>query len=181
MSNDEILDKVDEKGSIIGQAPRSVFHSDPSIIHAVVHCWIFNPKGEILWQQRSHKKVQAPGQWDMSSGGHILSGEKPKETLRRELNEELGLTDVDYELVEKYVQRHETQTEFVYLYYAIIDKDNTDLKLQKEEVEQVQWIEPSKAQQLVLDGKIDSTDFIFTQITKILRFMSIKKGLFKQD
>ena len=174
MSEFEILDQVDKNGNVIGQAPRNIFHSDPSKIHAVVHCWLFNNKGEILWQQRSFQKDTSPGFWDMSCGGHILSGHKPEETLRRELEEELGLVDVDFHLVDKYIFNHKTQTELVYLYYGIIDCPISEIKIQKKEVEQVEWIDPSVAQKLVLDGKRESTDFVFTQITKILRYLAFE-------
>lgn len=174
MAESEILDQVDKDGNIIGQARRSVFHSDPTKIHAVVHCWLLNSKGEILWQQRSLQKATSPGAWDMSCGGHILSGQKPEETLRRELEEELGLVDVNFNLVEKYVLTHKTQTELIYLYYGIIDTLTTEMKLQKEEVEQVEWIDPSIAQTLALSGERECTDFVFTQITKILRHLAFK-------
>ncbi len=77
MSESEILDIVDKNGKILGQAPRSKFHNDNSLIHSVIHCWVFNSKGQILWQQRSKKKKMAPGKWDVSCGGHILSGDTP--------------------------------------------------------------------------------------------------------
>lgn len=88
--------------------------------------------------------------------------------MARELEEELGLINVDFKLVEKYVQGVKTQTELIHLYYAIIDTDISEMKLQEIEVEKVEWIEPSKAQQMVLDRERESTNCIFTQITKIL-------------
>lgn len=169
MSESEILDQVDEQGNVIGKAQRSVFHSDPSKIHAVVHCWLFNNSGEILWQQRSMQKTTSPGKWDMSCGGHILSGDTPEKTLEKELNEELGLKNVDIQLVDKYIQGNEKQTELIYLYYAIIDTPIAQMQLQTEEVERVEWIDPSIAQQLVIDENRESTDFIFSQVTKILK------------
>lgn len=84
MAEHELIDKVDREGNIVGTAPRSEFHKNPNLIHRVVHCWIFNSNGQILWQQRSLKKVQSPGKWDMSCGGHVLSGDEPNDTLIRE-------------------------------------------------------------------------------------------------
>lgn len=60
MAESELLDQVDEQGNVIGKAKRSEFHSDPSKIHAVVHCWLFNKEGQILWQQRSLQKAISP-------------------------------------------------------------------------------------------------------------------------
>ena len=170
MAETEILDQVDENGKVIGQAPRSVFHSSPNMIHAVVHCWLFSNKGNILWQQRSMQKVTSPWKWDMSCGGHILSGHNPETTLKRELEEELGLTDIEVKFIEKYIHGNDTQTELIYLYYGIID-ETTEFRLQKDEVEKVEWIKPSVAQQKVLDGERDSTDFIFREVTRILEYL----------
>lgn len=87
----EILDSVDKSGRILGQATGDEFHRNPKLIHRVVHCWIFNKKGQLLWQQRSLTKKLSPGKWDMSCGGHIPHNEQPKDTLKQELHEELGI------------------------------------------------------------------------------------------
>lgn len=170
MAEDEILDQVDKDGNVIGQAPRHVFHSNPSMIHPVVHCWVFNKKGEVLWQQRSLQKATSPGKWDMSCGGHILSGHNAEETIVRELDEELGLKNIKCTLVDRYIRGNEKQTEFVYLYFAIADVDVSELTLQEIEVEKVEWIDPSLAQDMVLKGERESTEYIFSQVTKILTY-----------
>ena len=61
MEIDEMLDVVDEKGKVVGQQKRAVCHANPNFIHPVVHCWIFNNKGQVLWQQRSYNVDGAPG------------------------------------------------------------------------------------------------------------------------
>ena len=169
MSPSEILDIVDEKGKVIGQASRAECHSNPKLIHQVSHCWIFNNKGQILWQLRSLKKLEGPGAWDMSCGGHVPTGEKPDITLQRELKEELGLENVDFNFVEKYVRGNEKQTELIYLYYAIVDKTETEFVIQKDEVEKVKWIDVHEAQTLYKEGKVESTEFVISQVSRILQ------------
>jgi isopentenyl-diphosphate delta-isomerase type 1 len=169
MSETEILDIVDVDGNVIGQAPRSEFHKNPNIIHSVVQCWIFNSKGQILWQQRSMKKAQAPGKWDMSCGGHVLSGQTPEDTLIKEFEEELNIKDAKTFFVEKYIRTHQTQTELIYLYYATTDAKESDFKLQEDEVEKVEWIDIDKAINMVVNKERDATDWIFTQVPKILQ------------
>jgi isopentenyl-diphosphate delta-isomerase type 1 len=176
MAENEILDIVDQEGNVIGQAPRHELHQNPKLIHRVVHCWIFNHKGQVLWQQRSMQKVQAPGMWDMSCGGHILSGDTPEESLARELEEELGVKHANPTFIEKYVRGNESQTELIYLYYAIIDQPANTFKLQKEEVEQVEWIDIENAMTLVREGKREATSFIFTQVPKILQTVFAQKA-----
>ena len=174
MSQNELLPIVNEAGKVIGKATRKECHSNPKLIHPVVHCWLFNTKGEVLWQQRSLQKDTSPGKWDMSCGGHIQYGESPQDTLRRELAEELGLTNIDPTFVCKFLYKKPSQTELVYLYYAIVDIKAQDIKFQKEEIETLEWIKPDVAQKLVLENKRQATKFIFTEVTKILRFLAFK-------
>ena len=169
MSLSEILDLVNEEGKIIGQAPRSECHGNPTLIHQVVHCWLFNNKRQVLWQQRSLSKDSSPGHWDMSCGGHVPAGEKPEDTLKRELYEELGLESVNTNLIDKYIRGNDEQTEYIYLYYAVIDRSENEFKLQKSEVEQVKWIDVAEAQMQYATGKVKSTEFIISQVSLILQ------------
>jgi hypothetical protein len=113
----------------------------------------------------------------MSCGGHILSGDTPDSTLKRELEEELGIVSIKPKLVDKYVLTHTTQSELIYLYYAITEFEPSQLDLQKEEVEKVEWIDPSEAQRMVLEEERESTQFVFTQITKILNFIAFPDNI----
>lgn len=169
MKNDELLDLVNENGEVVGQAPRSECHNNPKLIHQVVHCWIFNNKGQFLWQQRSLKKKESPGKWDMSCGGHIPAGEEPLDGLIREVKEELGIENITPRFVERYIQGNDKQTEMIYLYYLIINKKETEFVLQKDEVEQVKWFDPYQALLLASSNRIDSTDWIFSQMPRVLQ------------
>lgn len=176
----EILDVVDANGTVISQAIRWECHQDPSLIHRVAHCWIFNSSGQVLWQLRSPGKDSSPGLWDMSCGGHVAHGETPESTLSRELREELGLTRVKYKFVEKYLRTSADarQTELIYLYYAVVDKPADKFVIPEAEVEQVRWIDVAEAQMLYLGGQVPATDFIVTQVSRILQyiFMSAHKS-----
>ncbi len=174
-NTDEILDIVNEDGVITGTAPRSLCHTDPTLIHQVVHCWIFNKTGQVLWQQRSYSKDSSPGKWDMSVGGHVPNGEKPNQSIKRELLEELSIKNIKLTLIDKYIQRFPTQTEFIYLYFAIVNKPANKFKLQKTEVQQVVWIDPAEAQLKFAKAEISSTEFIISQVTKILQKLAFKK------
>lgn len=89
--DDEILEIVNEEGEVLGLAPRSEIHGNPSLWHRVVHVLVFNRKGELLLQKRSMDKDVAPGRWDTSVGGHVNPGESLVKAAARELMEELGV------------------------------------------------------------------------------------------
>ncbi len=56
----------------------------------VVACALIDPDGRVLVAQRPEGKSMA-GLWEFP-GGKIEAGERPEETLIRELREELGIT-----------------------------------------------------------------------------------------
>jgi isopentenyldiphosphate isomerase len=91
--SEELFDIVDEQGNVIGTAPRSKCHGDPSLIHRTAHVFVFHPDGNsILLQLRRKDKDIQPGKWDTSVGGHLDHGEDYETAAYRELREELGFT-----------------------------------------------------------------------------------------
>lgn len=172
MSEQEILDIVNENDEVIGSAPRAECHSNPNLIHRVVHCWLINADGQFLWQQRSKLKKQSPGKWDMSCGGHILSGAQPYEELVRELEEELGVKDIELTFIERYIIGNESQTEMVHLFLGYCDLKESNFTLQKEEVEKVKWFDYHDALSKFINKELESTDFVFNQLSRIYQYLA---------
>ncbi len=90
----ELFDIVDEHDRVIGQAPRSRCHGDPSLIHRAAHVLVFDSRDRLLLQKRSAAKDIQPGRWDTSVGGHLAPGEDYLAAARREMGEELGISGV---------------------------------------------------------------------------------------
>lgn len=169
MAELEYLDQVDKNGKVIGCRPRSEFHNNPRIIHPVVHCWLFNSKGQILLQKRASTKQTYPGHWDISAAGHISSGENHETTLLRECGEELGVVPQKYLLCDKYVFRQEQQTELIYLFAGLVNIPRGKFKLQTEEVEEIEWVDIDRAISESAFGKRKSTPWVCNQLPKILQ------------
>ena len=106
---------VDEEGHVIGSATRGECHSGSKLLHPVVHLHVFNSKGEVYLQRRPDWKDIQPGKWDTAVGGHIDYGETPEDALRREVREELGITDFQPQFVEKYIFESARERELVYV------------------------------------------------------------------
>lgn len=89
----EYFDLVTEDDKqIIGKAGRNECHGNPSLIHRAVRIMLFHPDGRLLLQKRSRNKKVQGGKWDAAVGGHVTSGEKISDALKRELEEEIGIT-----------------------------------------------------------------------------------------
>ena len=117
----EIFPVVDEEGSVIGKATRGECHNGSRLLHPVVHLHVFNSSGDIYLQKRPKWKDIQPGKWDTAVGGHIDYGETPVEALRREVREELGITDFIPTFVGKYVFDSQRERELVYVNSTVYD------------------------------------------------------------
>ena len=102
-NNEEMFPVVDEEGNIIAAATRGECHNGSKLLHPVIHLHVFNSKGELYLQKRPDWKDIQPGKWDTSVGGHIDLGESVDIALRRETQEELGITDVVPEELTRYI------------------------------------------------------------------------------
>lgn len=111
----ELFPIVDEEGNVTGKATRGECHNGSRLLHPVVHLHVFNSKGDIYLQKRPEWKDIQPGKWDTAVGGHVDYGETPEKALRREVREELGITDFEPEFVDKYVFDSKRERELVYV------------------------------------------------------------------
>ena len=97
-NSEEIFPVVDAAGNVVGKATRGECHGGSMLLHPVVHLHVFNSRGELYLQKRPAWKDIQPGRWDTAVGGHVDYGETIAEALRREVREELGITDLSVPL-----------------------------------------------------------------------------------
>ncbi len=120
-NNEEMFPLVDEQGNIIGAAKRGECHNGSKLLHPVVHLHVFNSKGELYLQKRPEWKDIQPGKWDTAVGGHIDLGENVERALKREVREELGITDFQPEVITSYVFESPREKELVYSYKTVYE------------------------------------------------------------
>ncbi len=121
-NREEIIAEIDEEGKLIGKMSRTKAHDDSMKLHPVIHVHILNSKGEVLLQKRSKKKRIQAGKWDTAVGGHISYGEDIKTALVRETQEELGLRELDFKFVTKYIWKSDIERELVFVFAANVEK-----------------------------------------------------------
>lgn len=121
-NSEEMFPIVDESGSIIGKATRGECHGGSGLLHPVVHLHLFDADGSIYLQKRPEWKDIQPGRWDTAVGGHVGYGESVEEALKREVSEEIGLTDFAPVFETRYVFESDRERELVHVFFAKADR-----------------------------------------------------------
>lgn len=154
----ELLDICGEDGLPTGAViEREAAHRD-GVLHRTAHVWIVRRKGgrwQILLQKRSRTKDSFPGFYDTSSAGHIPAGEEPLPSALRELEEELGLCAQPEQLLrighirscyeKQFYGRPFRDNEYINVFLYNGEVDETALRLQESEVEEVRWFDLEEA------------------------------------
>ena len=119
----------------------------------VVHLAVFSSDGKILIQRRTDDKSSWAGLWDITLGGHVISGETSYQGVCRELSEELGLKMNKESLRPSFTINFSNGFDDYYITEMNVDIMN--LTLQPDEVSAVAWAEKEEIMSM-----IDSGDFI---------------------
>jgi isopentenyldiphosphate isomerase len=117
----EYFPLVTDDGQVIGKASRAECHSGSFLLHPVVHLHVFNSNGELYLQKRAMDKDIQPGKWDTSVGGHVDFGEEVTHALRREVEEELGITAFEPVFILRYKFVSDKEAELVHSYRTVYD------------------------------------------------------------
>lgn len=100
-SDSERLILVDKDDQEIGSLDKASCHDGDGVLHRAFSLFIFNPRGELLLQQRSASKRLWPLYWSNSCCSHPRVGETMEEATSRRLAEELNV-DAELEFVYKF-------------------------------------------------------------------------------
>ena len=93
MSDDELVDVVDEQDRVVTQATRREVRAR-NLRHRSAYILVFNPAGQLFVHRRVDTKDSYPGFWDVAVGGVLSAGEDYEKGARRELCEELAIGEV---------------------------------------------------------------------------------------
>lgn len=133
---EELFDVVNERDEVLYPLARSAVHRQ-LLLHRAVHVFVFDSRGWLLIHRRSPLKEEFPNVWTSSCSGHVSAGETYDETAPRELQEELGITGVSLERLQKFGACAETSWEFTVLYRTVTDQS---LSPDAGEMTAVEWV-----------------------------------------
>lgn len=115
--------------------------------YITVMVFVQNSMGQVLLQQRSKDKG---GAW-ATTGGHPKSGETSLMGMQSEILEELGIKIAPSKLI--LFKTIQTEDDFLDLYYLQQDINLNDIKIQEEEVQNVNWFTKSQIESMITSGE----------------------------
>ena len=120
------------------------------LLRVVIHISVINSAGKMLIQRRQPFKHGWPGMWDVTVGGHILSGETSSCGAQRELFEELGIEADMSNMRPSFTVNF--RSGFDDYYILRMDPELSSLKLQPEEVCDAAWADEDEIFRLIDEG-----------------------------
>ena len=135
----EMMDIYDENRIPLGRQRERHSPMVPGEYRLVIHVVVFDSRGRMLIQRRTHLKEAWPGRWDVTIGGGVDAGETSRQGAEREFREELGYPlslagEIPYVSVN-------FPGGFDDYYLVNLDLPLEELRLQREEVAEVRWAE----------------------------------------
>lgn len=142
-SNEQVV-LVDEQNQKLGLADKYEVHTADTPLHRAFSLFLFNPKGELLLQQRAAVKKTWPNIWSNSVCGHPADGESFEAAAIRRADYEIGiqLTKTDVKIMlPKYRYRYEhlgvVENEFC---PVLVGFGNFTPKPNPNEVQNTRWV-----------------------------------------
>ena len=155
----EILDLYDDMGKKLDET--IVRGTKPDIGKNIMLsvAYIRNNSGLYLIQKQSNEK----GNKYSSTGGHVIHNENGLETIIREINEELGINNVEDNIKHITTFKYPTKACIFNVYLLEIgDLDISSIKIQQEEVSKIAWYDKSKINELIKNGNfLETHAYIF--------------------
>ena len=155
----KLIDVLSDSGLRTGEIlPRAEIHRLGKR-HRAVHLYLFNSRNELLLQRRALTVDHAASFFGISVTAHIDAGEFSSDTVRREVQEELGLdaSQLKIEFLFSFFQEailNETyiDRQFNDIYVTRADIDPETIQFDRSEVSEVKFVSFEHFQDMVSDS-----------------------------
>ncbi len=129
---------VNEQDEIISYKERE--ETTREDIRRIVALHVFNEKGEVLIAKRQSTKTIDPNLWGPAVAGTVDEGFDYDQTVLKEAEEEIGLSDIHPIFLKKMFYETHNARRFTGVYYVTINSKERELQLQEEEVAEIRWM-----------------------------------------
>jgi isopentenyl-diphosphate delta-isomerase len=109
-------------------------------IRRIVSLYVFNEKNEVLIAKRHSSKTLDPNLWGPAVAGTVDEGYTYDETVVKEAEEELGLTNIQPILLKKSFYETHNARRWCARYYVVVNSTEREFVLEKDEVSEIKWI-----------------------------------------
>lgn len=125
VSNDELLDIIDQNDQVVGQKYRAEIYAEKSSNFRVINAFLINSQKQVWIPRRSPNKKLFPLCLDASVGGHVAADESYEKAFQRELQEELNIeiSDVSHRLLAKLTPHQHGVSAYMHVYVIVTDED----------------------------------------------------------
>lgn len=144
----EILDLYDENFNKLDKTIIRRVDDIPNGANIMQSYILIKNKDKYLLEQTTERNNY---KWAIP-GGHVLSGETPEVALKRELNEELGISNLNYQKIDTI--KFPYNSYIFNVFYSETNINVDQLVLQPDEVTQVKWYSKKEIFELIDKGKI---------------------------
>lgn len=136
---------VDKDDNVIGVGSKEEAWEN-GIIHRIARIFLFNSRGELLITKRADNLSSLPGRWDQSAAGHVDEGEDYVTAAKRELEEEVGVKNIELEEKGKFFTDETDETGKIKKRFSMLytGKYDGEVAPNPREVSKIQWISPEK-------------------------------------
>lgn len=173
MKKMEYIDVFDENNNPTGEIKEKQQAHEDGNFHRTAHVWIINDKNELLLQKRSASKKSHPNCWDISSAGHIRTGESVIDGAIRELVEELGVEaeEKDFEFIATIKStKNPKNMEFGYVYLLRCNKKIEEYTFFDYEVSEVKYVYFEQLEKMV-EEKIEGLLIHMEEFKKLFEYI----------
>ncbi|TSD49955.1 isopentenyl-diphosphate Delta-isomerase [Rhodococcus sp. KBS0724] len=170
---------LDDAGRSIGIEPKATVHTTETPLHLAFSAYVFDRRGNLLITRRALEKVTWPGVWTNSCCGHPAPEESLEDTVRRRLNQELGIDVDDVSLALPFFRYRAVmdtgivENEICPVFRVIYDGPQP--LPDPEEVESAEWVDWQEFSDSVLSSSRDVSPWCREQVQQ-LRQLGLDPG-----
>lgn len=169
-SEAEALILVDSEDRELGFLDKSACHDGAGVLHRAFSLFIFNPRGELLLQQRAAEKRLWPEFWSNSCCSHPRQGETMELAVQRRLHQELGMSaELQFTYKFEYTARFGdlgSEHELCWVYVGQTDQQPV---INVTEIKDWRWIDPATLSDALRDAPGSYTPWLILEWQRLSR------------